>query len=867
MEDEVAALRAEVARLNALLRLTPREAGPPGPAQSAIAAPHIGHVTAASQPAAKVALFLDLFATRSDVHAVRWENSRTGRSGWMPATRGRWRKGLGPGHPDLLPLTPRVVAEHLTGTLDLGLYSIAPGDNCRWLAADFDGPFALLDALAYLKAARAAGVPAVLEVSRSGQGAHAWVFFAEPVPAGVARTLGFGLLREAMGIRGRMNLGSYDRFFPSQDYLPAAGFGNLIAAPLQGRCRTRGTTVFLDLATMEPHPDQWALLSSVDRMTAATVARLAQQVAVPQVGHAVRGLHTARASRIQQPAPEAVRVRVAATLTVTAEDLTPAMGASLRHAASIRNPEFDLRQRLRRSTWDVPRFIVGYDETVAGDLVLPRGLLPLIESLAAEQGSQVEVTDERVVGVPRGFSFSGQLRADQAEALVSLEGHDMGVLVAPPGSGKTVIACAYAGRLGVPTLVLVDRTALAEQWRTQLMALLGVRAGQLGGGRRKRRGTVDIATVQTLARRDDLAEVTAEYGLVVVDECHHVPAATVERVLRQIPARRWLGLTATPTRRDGLDEMISWHLGPVRHIMEPSGRRAGELPLGGWAGDEPPKSRAEDQRVRSRDAELPTDGQAGESGLAATSSPNDGAGTHVASPPIDAVRPEPVLVLHDTDYRYLGDAQPSEPGGMAAIYRDLVADDERLRLVAQDVREALARGRSCLVLSQWKQHVFRLADALRAEGTAEAPTASTMHRDGALESSAARAATAGAAAVRVAAPEPVVLVGGMGVRARAEAMARLNAASAQGPVLLIATGPLIGEGFDLPVLDTLFLAAPVSFPGRLVQYVGRVMRPWAGKSTAEVHDYVDVNVPVLRSSLAKRAPGYLQLGFPDPRRM
>lgn len=256
MEDEVAELRAEVARLTALLRLTRPETGPPGPVQSAVAAPHTGLLTAASPAAAKIALFTELFATRSDVHAVRWENQRKGTSGWMPAARGRWRRGMDASSADLLPITPEVVADHLTGTLDLGLYSIAPGDTCRWLAADFDGPFAMLDALAYLKAARAAAVPAVLEVSRSGEGAHAWVFFAEQVPAGSARQLGFGLLREAMGIRGRMSLASYDRFFPSQDVLPAAGFGNLIAAPLQGRCRARGATVFLDLATMEPHVDQ-----------------------------------------------------------------------------------------------------------------------------------------------------------------------------------------------------------------------------------------------------------------------------------------------------------------------------------------------------------------------------------------------------------------------------------------------------------------------------------------------------------------------------------------------------------------------------------------------------------------------------------
>ena len=443
----------------------------------------------------------------------------------------------------------------------------------------------------------------------------------------------------------------------------------------------------------------------------------------------------------------------------------------------------------------------------------------------------MSVTDERAAGTVQEFEFTATLRNDQAEALAALEGHNVGVLVAPPGSGKTVVACAYAARSGVSTLVLVDRTALAEQWRGQVAALLEVKTGQLGGGRKKRRGVVDIVTMQTLARRDDVAEVAAGYGLVIVDECHHVPAATVERVVRQIPARRWLGLTATLQRRDALEEIIAWQLGPVRHTMAPPGSRSGELPLadvrGGGAGDRGSVGgRAGDRGTGLVDAEGRADGvdDGGEGNAAGT----------VAE---DAPAPTPVLVLHPTSFRYLGSAQPSDPGGMAAIYRDLVADDVRLQQVATDVRAALARGRHCLVLSQWKEHVRRLTEALTG---------------------------AAGDALR---PEPVVLVGGMGVRARSTAMVQLEAAAADGQVLLIATGPLIGEGFDLPLLDTLFLASPVSFQGRLVQYAGRVLRPWPGKATAEVHDYVDAEVPVLRSSLAKRAPGYTQLGFPDPRRM
>ena len=234
--------------------------------------------------------------------------------------------------------------------------------------------------------------------------------------------------------------------------------------------------------------------------------------------------------------------------------------------------------------------------------------------------------------------------------------------------------------------------------------------------------------------------------------------------------------TATPYRRDRLDDLIGLQLGPVRHTITSEATPAGQLPVAG--------------------------AEAG---------------------------PERRLVLHHTTYRYCGDTDPFAPGGIAAVYRALVADDDRLTLVIDDVLDAVRRGRHCLVLTQWTAHVDRIATELTARGH-----------------------------------DPVVLVGGMGARARAAAMTRLDPEGSGRPLLVVATGPYVGEGFDCPALDTLFLAAPISFSGRLVQYAGRILRPWPGKETAEVHDYVDVDVPILASSLTKRARGYTSLGFPDP---
>jgi superfamily II DNA or RNA helicase len=770
LRREVQRLQAENARLSRLLELRGQDTDPaPEQLSAPVAAP--GMVTMASPVADKLALFADRFRARTDGYAVRWENTRTGTSGWSPAVVGGWRKGMDRRSAVHLPRTPHVVAAHLVGDVFMGLYPLLPKNTCQFVVADFDGATAMLDALAYVKAARASAVPAALEISQSGRGAHAWVFFTDTLPAATARAVGTALLHEAMVLRGSMDLRSYDRLFPNQDVLPDGGFGNLIAAPLYGRRRKEGLTTFLDLGTLEPHEDQWAFLSTLDRLSPGDAERLAHNAKRSTTGIDVATISRSAATRVHPALPAVVHAELGAGLSIDVAQLTPAALATFKHAAAMANPKFYELQRLRKSTWDTPRFIRGYDLTLDDRLVLPRGLRHSIASIVEQAGSRLAVTDVRNPGQEIDVAFTAELSTKQSTAVGAVLAHDDGLLVAPPGSGKTVMGCAVIAERGTSTLILVDRKALADQWRVRIEQFLGIKPGQLGGGRRRLTGTVDIALLPSLARRDDINTLTHEYGHVIVDECHHLGAAAYEHSVKAIAAQFWLGLTATPTRRDGLGQLVTWQLGPVRHTM--------------------------------------TDEEQGT--LAAAMHADTG--------------PRRLLFLHDTEFKP-GDVDLDAPGALAEVHRRLALDEPRNTLIADDIAAALTRGRNRLVLTRRVAHVEALTAMLSARGH-----------------------------------QPLVLQGSMSTTNRRAVVDRLDSAKAGDGLLVIGTTPFIGEGFDAPALDTLFLAGSISYDGLLVQCAGLVVRTAPGKDIAEVHDYHDPATPILAASLQRRMPGYRTLGF------
>lgn len=520
-------------------------------------------------------LFASLFRGREDVFATRWESrTQLGRSGWAPRCSNEWRPGLchkpkvkcaACEHRRFVQLTDQELRAHLEGRQTIGIYPLLRDETCRLVAIDLDGRSWREDASAVRDAAERLDVPVLVERSRSGDGAHVWVLFDDEIHASVARAVGTRLLTEAMSSRD-IAMASYDRLFPNQDTVPAGGFGNLIALPLQRARREHGCTEFLD-HDLAPFADQWAHLADAQRLAADTARDLAAEGEV----------NGARSLPAWQPTVEHPRARLphsaarvvngvsAGRLSVDVRGLGPDIRQSLRRAAAFANPTFFERERARLSTHRTPRVIACHedrDETI----LLPRGCVERARDVLARAGVELAIDDERVDGSRLDVRFTGKLGVGQRQAVAAVEQHEIGVLVAPPGAGKTVMATELIARRGRSALVVVHRRPLLEQWRSRMAEFLDLDPSDIGSPDAPGRAGVDLAMIQSLARCAD-EDWRDRYGHVVVDECHHVPAVTTEAVLRNLPARFVVGLTATPVRRDGHHPIIEMQCGPTRHVM------------------------------------------------------------------------------------------------------------------------------------------------------------------------------------------------------------------------------------------------------------------------------------------------------------
>lgn len=777
-DDLLEHLRAENARLIALLEAHGVEWRLPDepPLVEPTSPPPL--ISSSLDTDAKLALFRRLFRGRTDVFPMRWE-SKAGKTGYSPACANEWRPGVCEkprikcgdcSYRQLLPLTDQVLYKHLAGEIVIGVYPLLPDDTCYFLAVDFDEADWREDVTAFAQSCRELGVPVALEISRSGNGAHAWIFFERNVPAYEARLLGAAIISHTCERTRQLTLGSYDRLFPNQDSMPKGGFGNLIALPLQKRARALGGSIFVD-ETLVPYPDQWAFLASIQRLPVqdmvpttlrATGGRDPLDVTAVADDEELKPWHRTpvKTHKLACALPASVNVTLANQIYFNKSELPQPLVNKLIRLAVFQNPEFYKAQAMRMSVWNTAR-IIGCAENFPQHIAVPRGCLDDVRTLLHDNGIELVLHDERFAGEPIDVHFAGTLRPDQETALEGMLAHDTGVLCAPTAFGKTVTAAALIARRGVNTLVLVHRTELLQQWKERLQAFLGAdktTVGTIGGGKAKPTGIIDVAVMQSLSRQGEVSEQVKNYGQIIVDECHHLSAFSFEALLKAAGAKYVVGLTATPIRRDGKQPIIFMQCGPIRHTAS---------------------------RPESAPADL-------------------------------AVKPQwlsqPIVI--------------PEGAGIQDVFLQVCSDTERTAKIVAEVGEAFDQGRKILVLTERTDHLSAIEEQL----VGRVESLFTLHG-------------------RMSKKQRAVLIGG------------LEALPADAPRVILATGKLVGEGFDHPALDTLVLAMPVSWKGTLQQYAGRLHREHATKADVRIIDFIDAGHPALLRMWSKRQAGYKAMGY------
>lgn len=749
----------------------------------------------------RIRLFQSLFKGREDVFARRWFSKTTGKSGYQPVCINEWKQGICDKkkyrcvicpNRNFAPLTTQDMYRHLEGKDEyccdvVGLYAIMQDNNCAFLCADFDDKNCKYgykeDVLAYVGVCREWLIPYAIERSRSGNGAHVWIFFEAPLPASKARRLGNAILTEAMTRNGQMSFNSYDRFFPNQDYLPEGGFGNLVALPLQGQARRKENSVFVDNDFLV-YKDQWAFLYNLKKIQESTIDQLLRLHSQEELGKLSMSSEskpwvTPLPQNITQEDFHAkVEIIKADKLYIPLKAVSAKVLNHLKRIAAFKNPEFYNKQALRLSTYAIPRIISCFDITNEY-LAMPRGCEDATQSFLNDNAVTYTITDKTNHGNRISVSFQGEEREEQLEAINALLPYTNGILHATTAFGKTVTAAAIIARKKVNTLILVHSKALLKQWHDRLTEFLNIdypkHEEKNKRGRRKvfspigcfdssgntLHGIIDIALIQSCLDEDGVKPFVQDYGMVIVDECHHVSSITFEQVLMSIKAHTIYGLTATPVRKDGHQPIIFMQCGPIRFTTD--------------------------------------------------------AKSQIAKQSFDRF-----LIPRFTSYNSILEDRLS----IATLYKYLSEDEIRNNLIVEDICKAVNTGRTPIILTNRTAHVSVLAEKLKA-------TIKNV----------------------------ISLTGAGTTREKREAMQRLQTIPDSEQLVIVATGKYIGEGFDYPRLDTLFLALPISWKGLLTQYAGRLHREHEGKKDVRIYDYIDIHEQICDSMYRKRLKGYAAIGY------
>ena len=600
----------------------------------------------------RVALFASLFRGRADVFARRWEKSEGGPSGYAPAYVD-WRT-----KDTYVPLDTQILEKHLLGDIVVGIYPMLADNTSHFVAADFDEEGWYEDARRLIAECKKFNIPVYLERSRSGKGGHVWCFFENNYPAHKSRTIFLSLLRASKNIDEFAVADSFDRLFPNQDYLSRKGFGNLIALPLQGKSRKEGNSIFIDhsLPLPMPHGDQWRFLSSVEKVSIAQLDGLFEQF-VGSVKSEQKLTHAPKTKRKSG----VITLTLSEYITISKSDLTTPLISFLREELNFVNSEYFIKQRGGLPVYDIEK----YFKTVFTDdefVYAPRGFLMRLIEYLKEEDIAYALDDERTMLPELTLATAFELFPHQKIAVDAFAHHESGVLVAPPGSGKTIMGLELIAQKRQPALIVVHRKQIYDQWIDRIENFLGIPRkdiGQLGGVKKTIKSQITVAMIQTLARQKDWAELRSTFGTILFDECHHVPAKTFREVITKLHPKFLFGLTATPKRKNNDEKLIYAYLGDIVH-----------------------QTPTDYKKSQSRDIDGASDEHAIE------------------------------IIIRET-----GLALPFQPKrtDMQIVLKILTFDTARNAQIINDIVSEAKAGKKCLVLSERKEHVELLNTYLKRD--------------------------------------------------------------------------------------------------------------------------------------------------------
>lgn len=750
---------------------------------------------------------------RKDVYDLRYTNPKTGKNGYYSQCFNRWDRGCHIQKKDGVrckdcelraykPVTLPLIKAHMNGTDPNGndvvaIYPMLENNLCQLLVFDFDNhakgaeqeDYANIDdgwkeeINALRRICKNLDVDAVVERSRSGRGAHLWIFFKEMVPARLARRFGFALLEKGAESVNLKSFKYYDRMIPTQDALPEGGLGNVIALPLQGMALKSGNSAFID-ENWNAYEDQLNVLAGTRRLTRQGIEDYLSLWYSTGSTSEDNGTDAPwdKNSEIEAGSVKGVvRIVLADRIYIDSTGMSNKTKRQLRRMATFSNKQYFQNQAMDMPNYDESRFIyLGSDE--GKYIVLPRGLREEILKKFDNAGISYKIEDKRTKGQELNISFRGELRESQIPAVETMLENETGILHAATAFGKTVVCCDMIARRGISTLILVDRADLMNQWIKRLEEFLDIDEelpeyqtktgrtrkrksliGNLQGAHDTLTGIVDVAMIRSLKKKDGFHPKLKEYAQVYFDECHHAASDSAIEVLQEINAKYVYGVTATPKRGDGKEKINEFLLGPIRYRFTA-------------------KDRAEEQNIN-----------------------------HLVYPRFTrTVKPH-----HLSKTPYGNDA-----------YELIRNNDVRDEQIIRDVADCVQAGRTPVVLTKYVDHAKKLSERLKTY-----------------------------------ADRLILLTGANGTKARRAQVEELNKVDDSDSLILVGTGSLLGEGFDFPRLDTLFMATPVSGENVVEQYVGRLNRDYDGKENVIVYDYVDSHIPKFDKMYSARMKAYKKIGY------